>query len=392
MVQLRPVALRLVHEDWLDRVPAPAYDALTPSERRKFRDEHPESYLNVTRSPEDDPAGRGVQNHTYLAEGRATLERLLASGAFTDVGSPAYYLYRLELAGHSQIGIVAEIAVDAYAAGDVRIHEEIRQNRADLLADHLAVVRASSSPVAVGFRGNAPLAAELERLTAAQPPVIDLRDESGLHQSIWCIDDAAEVGALSELIGDVPMYIVDGHHRAAAALTAANKAGEGHGITMFVAAFADDSLQLLGFNRWVREVPGESPADALVGIDSLEPVDGQPELTCGVIGLYARGQWYRCALDLADGAHFDAVAVRDQLLGPVFGIHAGDDERLVNLAGDQPIEGLIDTVDTDGGVAIVMAPIEIEAFMAAADAGTVLPPKSTYFTPKVRSGLFLREY
>jgi len=391
MVELRPVALRLVDENWLDRVPAPAYDSLTPSQRRDFRDTHPESYLNVTRSPEDDPSGRGVQNHTYLAEGRAALERLLAAGAFTDRSEPAYYLYRLELDGHSQVGIVAEVSVDSYASGDMRIHEEIRQTRADLLADHLAVVRASSSPVAIGFRGSDELSAELERLTTGEP-IIDLSDDSGLRQSVWCVYEHADVAALGAVIGDVPMYIVDGHHRAAAALAAANRAGEGHGITMFVAAFADDSLQLLGFNRWIRERAGDSAADSLSSVEGLEPVDAQPEASLGVIGLYADGQWYRYALDIGEGAHFDAVAVRDQLLGPVFGIHAGDDDRLVNLAGDQSVDSLVATIDEHGGVAVVMAPIEIDAFMAAADQGIVLPPKSTYFTPKVRSGLFLREY
>lgn len=390
MVALLPTAARLVKEAWLDRVPSPAYDSLTPGERRAFRLTHPESFLNVTRSPEDEEPGVPVDPAQLLREGRAALDHLLDVGAFDDSDAPALFLYRLIENGHEQVGVVGEVPVAAYASGEIRIHEEVRQARADLLADHFDVVGAASSPVALAFRGSDEIAATIDRLVKEQP-VLDFSDDTGLRQTVWRVVDPLAVADLGAALADEPMYIIDGHHRAAAALTACERNEPGSPLEgMLVAAFPDDSLRLLGFNRWVRDVDNDLIASLHESLPQLSPSSAMPELCLGTVGLYARGAWYRLDLDLASDMAFDAVAVRTELLGPIFGVERSDDPRLVNLAGDQSIEGLVETVDRLGGVAIVMAPIELDAFMAAADAGVVLPPKSTYFTPKVRSGLFLR--
>lgn len=388
MTRLLPTRASLLRPEFGDRVPSPAYDSMTPAERRRFRIDNPESFLNVTRSPEDEPDGVVADTHLLLREGREALDRLVALGAFDARGTEALFIYRLVASGHVQTGIVGEIPVSEYESGEMRIHEETRAARAALLADHFSIVGAVSSPVAVAFRGSPASDALVHRLTEADPDLV-LSDDT-LTQTVWRIDAAADVAALCDLLAPEPTYIIDGHHRAAASLEAARRRGpDAPDNHMLVALFPDDSLQLLGFNRWIRIDAAETEA-ALARLPGLEPVDDQPEPTLGTIGVYADRRWYQVALTPAEELHFDAVAVRTQLLQPVFGIAQDDDPRLVNLAGDQPIDDLVATVDAGGGIALVLAPIELDAFMAAADRGEVLPPKSTYFTPKARSGLFLR--
>ena len=388
MTQLFPTGASLLRPEFADRVPSPAYDSMTPAERRQYRLDNPESFLNVTRSPEDEPSGVVADTHVLLREGREALDNLVALGAFAPRGVDALFIYRLAAGDHVQTGIVGEIPVSEYESGEMRIHEEIRAARAALLADHFSIVGAVSSPVAVAFRGSPESVALVRRLTAAEPDLV-LSDDR-LTQTVWRIDNADDVAALCALLAPEPTYIIDGHHRAAASLEAARRRGtDAPDNHMLVALFPDNSLQLLGFNRWIRIDAAETAA-ALAGIPGLEPVDAQPEATLGTIGVYAAGRWYRAVLNRAEGFHFDAVAVRTQLLQPIFGIAQDDDPRLVNLAGDQPIADLVATVDAGGGIALVLAPIELDAFMAVADRGQVLPPKSTYFTPKARSGLFLR--
>lgn len=392
MVAFLPTPAGLVNEAFIETVPSPAYDSLSPAARRAWRRNAPESYLNVTRSPEDEEPGSNATRQDLISAGRKALEHLLEIGAFDTPTEHenAFFLYRLAAHGHAQIGIVGEVPVSEYDNGTIRIHEEIREARASLLADHFGHVGAASSPVALAYRQNPELQAIVAR-ESAKSPTLDFGDSSGLTQTVWRLDDPNTVAEISSLMSGEPTYIIDGHHRAAAASTLANRTDSLS--TMFVAMFPDDELQLLGFNRLVRNV-GSDAIDRLLALPGTAPADGVPETSHGVAGICARNQWYTLQLD--DGGpglgQFDAVRFRDQLLGPIFGIDRSDSQALLNLSGDQPTEELMEMAERHDGVAIVLAPIALDAFMAAADDGIILPPKSTYFTPKVRSGIFLRQF
>lgn len=388
VVVFRSAPLQVVRREFTDRVPAPAYDALSASERRRFRIDHPDSYLNVTLASEDEPAGSVRSQDELLAAGRAALERLLEQGAFRFEAEKTLCLYRIADAHHAQVGIVGEVPIHEYNAGTVRIHEEVRPQRVEMLAKHMGVVGAVSSPVALAIRHNEDLVAWIGAVMA-NPPDLDFTEDAvgGLHQTVWIIKNPTQIETVCSLVSSQTTYIIDGHHRAAASSLAATR--DPRIDSMLVALFPEDTLTLLGFNRWVSEVPADIVERLGGRFGEMEGAPTQPPVAFGTIAVYVDGLWYRVQLDTQPG-DFDAVAVRSEILAPMCGIESADDDRLVNVAGDQPISGLVERVDTNGGMAIVLAPIEMEAFLAAADAGVVLPPKSTYFTPKVRSGVFLR--
>lgn len=399
MVVFRPAPLGLVRPEWADRVPAPAYDALSAAERRQFRVDHQDSYLNVTLAPEDEPVGSPRSQPQLLDAGRRALERLLEQGAFHLSSEPTVCLYRIADAHHAQVGIVGEVPVSEYDRGTVRIHEEVRPQRVEMLAEHMAVVGAVSSPVALAIRPSDELSAWIDAVMA-NPPDLDFQDDGDgdgdevgdhdgpgrLHQTVWVVRDPEQIAAACALVASQTTYIIDGHHRAAASSLAANR--DERVDSMLVALFPTETLTLLGFNRWVREVPPDIAERLRDRFGPLEAEDEQPEVALGTVGVYLDGAWYRVELGTKPG-EFDAVAVRSEILQPLCGIESSADERLANVAGDQPIASLIEKVDAFGGMAIVIAPIEMGAFLEAADRGVVLPPKSTYFVPKVRSGVFL---
>lgn len=397
MVSFAPSQTQLVRPEFVDRVPSPAYDSLSPAARRAWRRQHPDSYLNVTRSPEDEEPGSEATGQDLVDAGRKALNHLLSIDAFdhpaTEINSHEWiYLYELELNGHRQTGIVGEVLVSDYDDGTIRIHEEIRDARAELLATHFGELGAASSPVALAYR-QTPEMLKLIADAKSVTPELRFSDGSGLVQTVWRITDPGTIAAVVEIFSTQRSYIIDGHHRAAATSALAHRRPNPELATMFVAMFPDTELQLLGFNRLVRNLE----ADMLASLPDrlgLEACDGPPEVAHGTVGVYVRGHWYR--MQLADqGAgldSFDAVRVRKQILTDVLGIERSDSPQLVNLAGDQPLSGLMEMADEQAGVAIVLAPIRLDAFMAAADEGIILPPKSTYFTPKVRSGVFLSLY
>lgn len=401
MVAVRPFVGALLNAEWIDRVPAPAYDALSVADRQAFRLAHPLSYLNVTRAPEDEPDAETVTNAELIERGRVTLDRLLDEGAFDFVDTPRLCLYRLIDGDHEQTALVCDVPVEAYQQSEIRIHEQIRAVRAELLAEHLVGIGHSSSPIALTVQSTEPLAALFAAARDGEP-AIDFVAPDGLQQTVWTIDDPDLAAGLIDALADAEAIIIDGHHRAAAAEVVASQTG-GAGATdhMLAALFLDTELRMGSFHRWVPDVSAEEAAAVVAELSTRFDVVAEsgpfmPE--GGELGVCAGSGWHRVRLGAPRNstdpderlASLDPVVLQRDILAALMGIDdPGSDPRLRNLA-DISVDALNDVVRVRGGIAFAVAPLRMDDLLVVAGAGLTMPPKSTYFTPKVRSGLFLR--
>jgi len=405
MVAVEPVSLRFVRPTWASEVASPPHDALSAEERRRHLAEHPHSYLAVTRSAEDlaeegwaDPAAEAVQVC------REALDRLLADDVFGPARPPAFYLYRLEEGGHTQTGLVCGVDTACYDAGMVRIHERVNQARASQLARHLRLVGAQSSPIALAFRSAPAVREIIGRVTATSPPFLDI-DEGGLRQRLWAVDRphdiATAVGALSSL----PVYLIDGHHRAAAASADRREFGHDHHLMLSV-LFPADELRNQAFHRALRGVDGQELVDRLSERFPVREAAGPGDVvartadelalavapgSAAALEVGGRPRWLLVGLPAGDRGDIDPVRLSHHVLRPILGIdESGADPRLSYRPGPDDRDAVESLRVEPGEALFLMRPVPPSTLLAASDRGEVMPPKSTYFEPKARSGLFVR--
>ncbi len=401
MTAVRPLRLRIVQPSWAERVSSPAHDALTPGDRRAHLAFNPDSYMAVTRGLEDVEPGEVVSADELLHQGREALDRLRQNGAFCPERGDDFYVYRLTERASSITGIVAGVAVDDYNAGRVRIHEHVKANRAIHLANHLDVVGVQSSPIAMAHRPNAAIADIIARTTATEP-LLQFTLPDGLEQTVWVIPKGDDHEAMRSALDNDPLYLIDGHHRAAAAATFRTAAGPGMADWMLSAIFSTDELDNAPHHRVLGPSSGVDGTLRIIGRHLRLrkcSVDEVATRSPSELALYGARQWY--CLDLPQAGGSDAAALladldpsrfQTQVLTPLFRIDPeGDDPALSYLAGEREISELQKVVDDQHGLLVMMRQVPISALVAAADAKLVMPPKSTYFEPKVRSGVFLRK-
>lgn len=446
---LWPFSASVVCQDWADRVVSPAYEGLGVEERRAILLAQPDSYMHATRSPED--VGYALSPAELAVLNQMALIRLLRLGAFEARPAPAVYVYRLVGYGCRQRGIVGIVPLEAYRQGRIRPHERTHADREELLSEFLALTSAQSSPVGLTFRGTPRIAALLDAVEGGQEPLLDFVDPNDVAQRVWEVTDPAFLEVLNEDLQGQNLYVTDGHHRLGAGLVvservrrqreASSAAGGylpsdivlttlGHsppgmppmpsgGVTggepefsiaaagaapagelpasdaILAALFPHDELRLLVFHRRVTPAvatDGAAIEAALRRLGSLEPVeigDAEPPRQ-GVFGVYLGRRWFR--LTPAGGVQgIDAGWLQEHVLAPTFGIDDPEQTRNVDyISAMLGPEQVARRCDEAGGVGFVLHPVTIETMMSVADARRIMPPKSTYFHPKPRSGVFLR--
>lgn len=392
---VQPVATRVVRQEWAERVVSPAYDAMRPDDRRKLMETDPYVFLHVTRSPGDD-AGPVADSLAVASLNAEALHRLIDADLFTEVAEPGMYLYRLRLGDHEQVAVVADVALAGLADGRIGPHERTRPHRTVLLADHLETVQANSSPVAFGYRDDPEVDAIVAR-TMEREPILDFEREDHLGQTVWRLADD-DVAIVAARLSAQKLYIVDGHHRVSAGAELWQRSGHDVGVANVLGAiFPMSRLRVSSFHRRVVDTNGLSVdelCDAVAAQDfSVTPLavgeDPHPDRP-GAFGLYVAGQWYRMQPFRRHPAEFDATVIQQRVLEPILGVdEAGSQERLQYLPGDQGLDTLVSLVDAEGGVGFALHPVPLPQLMAVVDRGMTLPPKSTYFEPKVRSGVFV---
>jgi uncharacterized protein (DUF1015 family) len=386
---------------------APPYDVLTTEEARARAAGKPWSFLHVSKPEIDLPAGTDPHSPAVYAKATANLARMVGAGVLARDPEPCYYAYRLSAGDHAQTGVAVAASIAAYEANRIRKHELTRPDKEDDRVRHMEALNAQTGPVLAAY----PRAPELDAVlaqAARTPADAEAVADDGVRHAIWPIRDAGLVARIGALFEAMPaLYIADGHHRSAAAsrVAAARRAanprhtGEESYNRLLVVAFPDHELRILDYNRVVRDLGGMS-LHAFLGelrgrfavAPSATPV--RPERH-GEFGLYAGGRWYRLALrpELADPpdptARLDVSLLTAHILEPTLRI--GDvrtDERIDFVGGGRGLAELERRVNSgEMAAAFALYPTRFADVMAVADAGEVMPPKSTWFEPKLADGL-----
>jgi uncharacterized protein (DUF1015 family) len=375
------------------------YDVVSVDEARQLAAGNPLSFLHVTRSEIDLPAGTDPYSSSVYELARENLAALRTKAPLIVEDSPSLYFYRLRMGTHVQTGVAGCFSVDEYEQDVIKKHERTRRDKEDDRTRHIVELRAQTGVVFLAYRATARVDAEVARVTAGTP-LYDFTTADGVQHTVWRAA-AAEARASVEAFARIPaLYIADGHHRAASAARAraALQTQVGGGIadaeTFIAVAFPHVQMQILPYNRTVKDLAGRSPEAFLAELrQSFGVADGPATLRRkGEVSMYLAGRWYTLDLTAArpeDDSRangLDVALLQRHVLERMLGIGDIRTDKRVDFVG----EGLERAVNSGGAaVAFAMYPVTIDDLMAISDAGGIMPPKSTWFEPKLRDGLLV---
>ncbi len=387
------------------KVAAVPYDVVNTDEARALAAGNPLSFLHVSRPEIDLPEGTPPYSDEVYQKAAKNFDRLTAEAPLTIEDEPSYYFYRLRMKDHEQTGIVACCSMDEYDSDLIRKHERTRKDKEDDRTRHILALRAQTGPVFLTYRPNSILNVLANEATAAAP-LFDFTAPDDVQHTVWRVATESNE-ALSTTFAEVPfLYIADGHHRAKSAsraresLRADSKDHTGNEDYNFFQCvlFPADQMRILPYNRIVRELNGLSPEEFLTRIEVEFEVTTDAEPTPparGLMSLYVHGRWFGLRLrkevtkpiKIIDG--LDVSILQDKLLAPILEIEeVRTDERIDFVGGIRGTEELQRLVDTKSAVAAFsLFPTTVEDLMQISDAGEIMPPKSTWFEPKLRDGL-----
>ena len=397
--------------DLAARIAAVPYDVVSSDEARALAAGNPLSFLHVSRAEIDLPAGVDPYSDAVYQRAAANFAALRDSSLILEE-EPSLYFYRLKMGGHEQTGVAACFSIDEYDRNVIKKHERTRRDKEDDRTKHMLTLGAQTGPVFLTYRASADVAAVETRVTAGAP-LFDFEAVDGVRHTLWRMPPG-DRDRLVEAFGKIPaLYIADGHHRAASAARARTEIKEGRGNakpledgagfeTVMGVAFPHDQMQVLAYNRIVKDLAGLSPETFLAAVNEQFAVAEGPAAPArrGDIAMYlprpssGEGGWRtlraRTPPDPADAiASLDVSVLQDRLLAPVLKIiDVRTDKRIDFVGGARGTAALQQAVDSGGAaVAFSLFPVSVADLMAVSDAGAIMPPKSTWFEPKLRDGL-----
>jgi uncharacterized protein (DUF1015 family) len=380
------------------RVAAVPYDVVSTDEARALATD-PLSFLHVSRAEIDLPPATDPYSDAVYARARESFDRLRHDAPLLVEDRPSVYAYRLRMGSHEQIGIAACYSLDEYARDIIKKHERTRRDKEDDRTRHLLTLNAQTGPVFLTYRASAPIDALVAGICGREP-LIDLTAPDGVRHTLW----RAEEGERDQLVAAfarVPaLYIADGHHRAASAARAheqlaARAAGDGESGTFLAVAFPDNQVQILAYNRLVKDLAGRTPEGLLAEVRKRFTVvdgGGEPKRK-GQVGMYLAGRWHTIEFGAPTSsgaiAALDVTRLQEGVLDPLLGIaDPRTDKRIDFVGGIRGAAELERAVDSGrAAVAFALYPVGIGELMAISDEGAIMPPKSTWFEPKLRDGL-----
>ena len=408
MAKIKPfLGVRPAADKILD-VASPPYDVLNSVEAREEVKGKPNSFLHVVKPEVDLPVNIDLYSEEVYQKGRENLYKMLSEGVLIQDEKPCFYLYRLIMGNVDQIGLVAGASIEDYENGIIKKHEHTRAVKEADRIKHVDTLNANTGPVFLTYRARKDINKIVDEVIK-ENPLYDIETEDGIKHIFWKIDQQNDIEKILNIFSDIDyLYVADGHHRSASGTKVGqtrrelnpNHTGEEEYNYFLSVIFPDNQLYIMDYNRVVKDMHGNSVEDFLKKVSENFDIqvysnsEGYRPTKLHNFGMYLDGTWYN--LTAKDGSFdkndpvrsLDVAILQDNLLNPILGI--GDprkDKRIDFVGGIRGLEELSKRVDEGEAVAFSMFPTSIEQLMAIADADEVMPPKSTWFEPKLRSGV-----
>ena len=389
-------------------VASPPYDVVSSAEARELARGNALSFLRVCKPEIDLDPAIDVHDDRVYARGRENLRRLIGEGTLARDATPCLYVYQQRMGGHVQAGLVGLCSVREYERGLVKRHEHTRPDKEDDRTRHVTESNANAEPVFLAFPADPEIAVRLDAVRA-RAPACDFVADDGVAHTLWVVSEPGEIGALVRRFAGIPaLYVADGHHRTAAAVRHCQRmrarhpggTGEEPWESFMAVVFPHDRLQILDYNRVARDLYGLSAGEFLARVAerfTVRPAEVAKPDAAHRFGMLLEGRWHR--LEARPGsfpaddpiAGLDVSILQDNLLAPVLGINdVRTDPRIDFVGGIRGTAELEKRCREGWAVAFALYPTSLDQLMRVADAGRVMPPKSTWFEPKLRSGLVVR--
>ena len=383
---------------------APAYDSMAPAERAAYAKANPSNFIKTMRTPEDYVESENPSLEMVLDHNLNAVQKMLEDSTFERQPHETLYIYRMHIGDHFQTAVIAEVPVTEYQQGRIHKHEHTRSEHENRLTQYLQHVGVSSSPICLAYQDDARIDETVEIITQDKP-LLDFFMEDGVRQTIWKVVETEQIDILrTQFLSVEVAYLTDGHHRMAASVRhAANRSSSGPWDNFLAALFPATQLRILSFNRCVRDLNGLSVEQLIDGLalnftvdrisdDRKTMLPSKP----GEFTLLVENQLFRLQVRPArvpndSVGSLDVSLLQNLFLEPVLGIEDDrSDPRLDFVTGDRGLNGLRQRAEEGWQAGIACYPTSMTDLMSIADQGLVMPPKSTCFDPKARSGIFLR--
>ncbi len=406
MFLIRPFAGLRPQNAYIDGVIAPPYDVLNTHEAIARSEGKPWSFLHISRPEIDLPPDTNPYSPQVYAKGIENLQKMLDAGILAQDSSENYYLYQLVMGDHIQTGLVAAASVEAYDQGRIRRHELTRPDKEDDRVRQIDALNAQTGPVLLAYKQDADLQAIIDRLIQTFPDANVTADDNIQHR-LWVVSDKTDISTISNRINQMPfLYIADGHHRSAAASRVAQQrreqnpqhSGEEPYNYFLSVMFPDVQMKILPYNRVVKDLNGLDEKGFLEKVGLVFKLQSsetafQPAKR-SQIGMYCNEKWYQLEIPIALISNdpvksLDVSILSDQILDPILGIKdVRRDKRIDFVGGIRGLNELEKRVNSgEMAVAFAMFPTSLGELMSVADANQIMPPKSTWFEPKLADGL-----
>lgn len=410
MSDIRPFCAVRPNETFASKIAALPYDVYTRKEAKKEVEKNPLSFLKIDRPETMFPDEMDMYAPKVYQKARKVLEEMIEKGEFIQDETPCYYLYELTRNGHRQTGIVACASIDDYFNGTIKKHENTREEKEQDRIRHVDTLDTQTGPIFLAYRLDAVLKEIIEE-TKRKTPVYDFISEDKITHRVWVIDESEMMERIQQCFVKInKIYIADGHHRAASAIKVGCKRRKEHpGYTgeeefnyFLCTLFAEEELEILDYNRVVKDLNGLSEIEFLEKIKESFEVEEAEESPYAPkqkkeFGMYLGKKWYKLQIkkeQVSDDVveSLDVSILQNKLLKPILGIkEPGKDNRIIFVGGIRGLKELEHCVENGFQVAFSMYPASMQELFSVADAGRLMPPKSTWFEPKLRSGLFLHK-